>query len=114
MSESQKLLRAFGILEFLSAVVNVVTAVQGGGISSWVSAVVSLLTAYLLFAAAKDAKKIGGAWVVVLLGLILSVLDLVLAISGGGGEMIGVAGLGVVLNFIVFIAADNVKKQAKK
>ena len=114
MSKSQKVLRAFGILELLSAIINVVTAIQGGGVSKWLSAVASLLTAYLLFAAAKDAKKIGGAWAVVLLALILSVLDLVFAISGGTGEMVGVAGLGVVLNLIVFIAANNVKKQAKK
>lgn len=78
------------------------------------SAAVSLLTAYLLFAAAKDAKKIGGAWVVVLIALILSVLQLVLAIAGSADEMIGVSVLSVVMNFIVFIAANNVKKQAKK
>ena len=74
----------------------------------------SLLTAYLLFAAAKDAKKIGGAWGVVLVALIVSVLNLVLAISAGSSEMIGVAGLAVVMNLIVFIAANNVKKQVKK
>ena len=74
----------------------------------------SLLTAYLLFAATKDAKKIGGAWVVVLLALILSVLQLVLAIAGSADEMIGVSVLSVVMNFIVFIAANNVKKQVKK
>lgn len=74
----------------------------------------SLLTAYLLFAAGKDAKKIGGAWVVVLIALILSVLQLVLAIAGSADEMIGVSVLSVVMNFIVFIAANNVKKQAKK
>lgn len=114
MSKSQKVLRAFGILELLSAVVNVITAIQGDSVSSWLSAAVSLLTAYLLFAAAKDAKKIGGAWVVVLLALILSALNLVLAISAGSSEMTGVAGLSVVMNLIVFIAANNVKKQAKK
>ena len=114
MSESQKVLRAFGILELLSAIANVITAIQGDSVSSWVSAAVSLLTAYLLFAAAKDAKKIGGAWTVVLFALILSILNLVLAISAGGTEMIGGAGLGVMLNLIVFIAANNVKKQAKK
>lgn len=78
------------------------------------SPAVSLLTAYLLFAAAKDAKKIGGAWVVVLIAQILSVLQLVLAIAGSADEMIGVSVLSVVMNFIVFIAANNVKKQAKK
>ena len=78
------------------------------------SAAVSLLTAYLLFAAAKDAKKIGGEWVVVLIALIPSVLQLVLAIAGSADEMISVSVLSVVMNFIVFIAANNVKKQAKK
>jgi len=114
MSKSQKVLKAFGILELLSAILNVVTAIQSGGISPWASAVVSLLTAYLLFAAAKDASKIGGAWIVVLVGLILSALEFVLALNGGSKDMLAAAGISVVLNLIVFIAANNVKKQAKK
>ena len=52
--------------------------------------------------------------VVVLIALILSVLQLVLAIAGSADEMIGVSVLSVVMNFIVFIAANNVKKQVKK
>ena len=60
MSNSQKVLRVFGILEIAMAVPAAVGAVQAGGIMPWVSVIVSLLTGYLLLVAAKDASKISG------------------------------------------------------
>lgn len=115
MSGSQKVLKVFGILELLMAIFAVVSAVQSGGVSPWLSVVVSLLAAYLLLAAAKDASKVMGAWLILLVDLVLSILELVFALSGGKGTMVIVASvIAIVLNLIAFIAANNVKKQANK
>ena len=115
MSKSQKVLRVFGILEIVQAVLYAVEAVQGGSISGWINVVVSLLAAYLLLAAAKDASKAGGAWIILLVDVILSVLELVFALNGGAdGTMIVSVGIAIVLNLIAFIAANNVKKQGKR
>lgn len=112
MSGSQKILRVFGILEIVSAVLKVIEIVQGGSASSWVSVATSAVTAYFLLAAAKDASKIRPAWLLALVALILSVLGTVLVFTGGGNtaELIA-SGVAVVLNLIVFVAANNVKKQ---
>ena len=112
MTKSQKVLRIFGILELVSAVLNGVDALQGAA-PSWVSVVASLLAAYLLLAAAKDPKKIGGAWAILLLDLILSVFSVVLAVSGGSGEGLIGGAVSVLINLVGFIAANNVKKQVK-
>ena len=63
---------------------------------------------------AKDAKKAGGAWLITLVDLILSIAELGLGLSGGadGSLFIG-CGIAIVLNLIAFIAANNVKKQGK-
>ena len=116
MSGSQKVLRVFGVLELIGAILGVVGAVMGGAAAvSWTSVVVSLLAAYLLLAAAKDASKIGGAWIWVLVSLILSIADLGFAISGGGDAAVLIAPIiALVLNLIAFIAANNVKKQYRK
>ena len=77
--------------------------------------VVSLLAAYLLLAAAKDASRIGGAWIFVLVSLILSIAELGFAVSGGGDAAALIAPIiAIVLNLIAFIAANNVKKQYKR
>ena len=114
MSGSQKVLKVFGVLELICAVINIVSAIQGAGAVMWGETVVSLLSAYLLFAAAKDTGKIMGAWIITLVSLILSVLSLILAISGGEGVMMVGTVIALVLNLIAFIAANNVKKQAGK
>ena len=116
MSNSQKVLKVFGILELLMAVFAVVNIVQGGGALSWVSVLISLLAAYLLFAAAKDASKIMGAWLIVLVDLVLSVLTLILALNAAEDKVVRIVGslIAIVLNLIVFIAANNVKRQANK
>ena len=116
MSNSQKVLKVFGILELLMAVFAVVNIVQGGGALSWVSVLISLLAAYLLFAAAKDASKIMGAWLIDLVDLVLSVLSLILALNATEDKVVRIVGslIAIVLNLIVFIAANNVKRQANK
>ena len=115
MSKSQKVLKIFGVLELLLAALGVVIALQGGGAVSWVSFGFSLVTAVALLQAAKDASKITGAWLLVLVALILSVADLVLALNGGADKVtiIGTV-IAIILNLIAFIAAHNVKKQAKQ
>ena len=115
MSGSQKALRVFGVLELLMAIGNAVVAITGDAPTYWVSAVASLLAAYLLFAAAKDARKAGGAWAITLLELILSILSTVFLFSEGGAEgtMIIGSAISILVNLIAFIAANNVKKQGK-
>lgn len=116
MSGSQKVLKVFGILELISGILGVIGALMGGASAvSWTSAVVSLLAAYLLLTAAKDASKIGGAWIFVLVGLILSIAELAFAVSGGGDKVTIIAAvIAIVLNLIVFLAANNVKKEYKQ
>ena len=59
--------------------------------------------------------KAGGAWIILLVDVILSVLELVFALNGGAdGTMIVSVGIAIVLNLIAFIAANNVKKQGKR
>ena len=115
MSKSQKVLKVFGILELLLAALGVVIALRGGGAVSWVSFGFSLVTAVALLQAAKDASKVTGAWLLVLVALILSVLELVFALNGGADKVIIIGTVvAIALNLIAFIAANNVKKQAKK
>lgn len=116
MSKSQKVLRVFAVLELISGILVLVGMFMGqGGGSRVASVVVSLLSAYLLLAAAKDASKIMGAWWITLLDLILSVFEVMFAFNGGAdGQVVVGTVLGVVLNLIVFLAANNVKKQAKQ
>lgn len=117
MSKSQKVLMIFAALELVSALITGFAAVQTGGVSLWLRAIVSLLTVYLLFAAAKDASKISGAWIILLVILILSVLNLVLALfsgfAGDGKTAVAAYGIVIALNLAAFLAANNVKKQAK-
>ena len=115
MSGSQKTLRVFGILELLLAIGGAVFAITGGEPISWLSVVASLLAAYLLLAAAKDARKAGGAWTITLLELILSILSMVLSFAGGGADGTVIVGsvIAILVNLIAFIAANNVKKQGK-
>ncbi len=113
MSGSQKVLRVFGIVEILMAIFAVAGALMGGSIM-WGNAAFSLLSAVLLLEAAKDAGKATGAWLILLVDLVLSVLELVFALQDGSGEIALGAGVAIVLNLIAFIAANNVKKQAKR
>ena len=111
MSGSQRVLRVYGVLEIVSAVLAVIPALQGAAVS-WLSVASSLLAAYFLLAAAKDASKIKPAWAITLLGVILSVLGVVLVVTAGSGtEALVSEAVALVLNLIVFIAANNVKKQ---
>ena len=86
--------------------------VAGENAASFVSAALYLLAGIVLLAAAKDAKKAGGAWLITLVDLILSVVELVFALSGGADGSTFIACIvAIVLNLIAFIAANNVKKQ---
>lgn len=114
MSNSQKVLRVFGVLEIMMAILAAVGAVMTGGVAAWLGVAVSLVTGYLLLLAAKDASKISGAWLISLVGLILNALSLVLSLTGSGDKLQIVSGIiAVALSLAVFIAANNVKKQAK-
>ena len=114
MSGSQKVLRTFGIIEIVVAVLGTVGAVMSGELTALFSVAASVLAAILLLMAAKDATKVGGAWIILLVDLILSVAWLVLALSSGAdGTSIAGNGVAIVINLIGFIAANNVKKQAR-
>ncbi len=128
MSKSQKILAAFAVLELIIAVFGVGNAIQTGGISPWLGVLLALLTAYLLYAAAKDASRIMGAWILLLVNLILNSLNLLLAAAGlGAAASAGLdssvvkAGTGMVilsilvlaLTIVAFLAANDVKKQGK-
>lgn len=115
MSGSQKLLKVFGVFELLIAVYYVFLGITDGNVAAFGSAALYLVAAFLLFAAAKDATKAGGAWLITLVDLVLSIVELVLAVSGGADEIALVGGsIATVLNLIAFIAANNVKRQGKR
>ena len=114
MSKSQKVLKVFGVFELLIAVLYAVLGIIGEDIPSFVSAVLYLLAAILLFMAAKDAAKAGGAWLITLVDLVISIADLVFALIGDGDAGVFIASIvAIVLNLIAFIAANNVKKQGR-
>ena len=113
MSGSQKVLRVFGVVEILMAIFAVAGALMGGSIL-WGNAAFSLLSGVLLAEAAKDARKVTGAWLILLVDLLLSVLELLFALNGGSAETALGAGIAIVLNLIAFIAANNVKKQTRR
>lgn len=113
MSGSQKVLRVFGIVEILMAIFAVAGALMGGSLM-WGNAGFSLMAGIFLLEAARDARKVTGAWLILLVDLVLSVLELVFALQGGSGETVIGAGVAIVLNLIAFLAANNVKKQAKR
>lgn len=115
MSGSQKVLKVFGVFELLIAAYYVFLGIMGENVAAFVSAALYLLAAILLFMAAKDATKAGGAWLITLVDLILSIVEGVFAMSGGadGSFFIG-CGIAIVLNLIAFIAANNVKRQGKQ
>lgn len=115
MSKSQKVLKVFAVFEVLIAAYYVYLGIASGNVAAFVSVALYLLAAFLLFAAAKDATKAKGAWLITLVDLVLSILELVFAISGDGDVSVFAAGgIAVVLNLIAFIAANNVKRQGKQ
>lgn len=129
MSKNQKALMVFAVLELIGAVISVRSAIQSGGIFPWLSVVVYLLTAYLLYAAAKDTSRIMGAWIILLVNLILNALQLLLTLVGvgaasgsvedsstlvGAGVMVLVVyGVILALNVVAFVAANNIKKNGQ-
>ena len=115
MSGNQKTLRVFGIIEIVLGFFNAFNAIWGGG--RWSSVCLNAITAIALLNASKDATKIMPAWVITLVNLIFSAVIL----AGGffireqiGTQNLVSVGIALVLNLIVFLAANGVKKQAKR
>ena len=115
MSGNQKTLRVFGIIEIVLGFFNAYSAIWGGG--RWSTVCMNAITAIALLNASKDASKIMPAWIIALVNLIFSVLVL----AGGyfireqiGTQNLVSVGIALVLNLIVFLAANGVKKQARR
>ena len=114
-SGSQKVLRVFGVFELLIAAFYVYFGMAGESVAEFVSAALYLLAAILLFIAAKDATKAGGAWLITLVDLILSLVELLFALNGESDAIVFIGGgIAIVLNLIAFIAANIVKRQGKQ
>ena len=111
MNEHRKTLLLFGYVELFSALLSLFGGFLGGGLTSWTGLVTSLLSAYLLLAAAEDPQKIFGAWLITLVDLVLSVAGGAMKIVGGADltTIIGTA-IAVIINFVVFNAANSIKK----
>ena len=115
MSGSQKVLRVFGVFEVLIAIYYAYLGIMGDNVSAFVSVALYLLTAILMFVAAKDATKAGGAFLITLVSLVLSIIELLFALSGGGDTNTFIAGVvAIILNLIAFIAAGNVRRQGRR
>ena len=116
MSKSQKILSVFGIVELAEAVFFAGSGYAGGGAGAWISMVVSLVACIMLFIAAKDASKALGAWYILLVGLIVSVIALIINLAGEGkGILFAIGGvISVAANVVAFIAVNNVKRQGAK
>ena len=84
MSKNQKILRIFGILEIVSAIIGAIAAIRGAGAVTWGTVAFSLITGLALLQAAKDASKIMGAWLLVLVSLVLSAAEILFALNGSG------------------------------
>ena len=52
-----------------------------------------------------------GAWLLVLVSLVLSAAEIIFALNGSGDLISSI--ISTVLNLIAFVAANNVKKQGK-
>lgn len=112
MSTGQKILGVFGVLELIGAAISVFSAVNGAA-GAWGNAAFAVFTGVFLLAAAKDAAKIQPAWLLTLLSLVLSVLGTALAITGKNG-MLNAEIVALVINAVVFLAANSVKKQIRR
>ena len=113
MSGSQKTLRVFGVLEIVDAALSLVFLIKGEQTASWSGAIIAFLAGIYLLQASKDASKIRPAWIISLIWLIYTALMFVLSVFADLGSMyVLTMGISLVLNVIVFAAANNVKKQA--
>ena len=114
MERSKKIVKIFGYIEAIAAVCGLIVAITGGDASSWIVVLTSGLTAYLLFAAAKDPQKIMPALVITVVDLVMSVINTVFILVNGGTttDLVTVA-VAVVLNCILLWACLNIRKQVK-
>ena len=111
MSGNQRTLQIFGIIEIVLGFFNAFNAIWGTG--RWSAVGLNAITAVALINAAKDPSKIMPAWVITLVNLVFSVL-----VMAGGyfirDQILVSVGIALVLNLIVFLAANGVKKQSKR
>lgn len=110
MTKDQKILQLLGIIEFVSAMVNLLNAVQGSEPFLWVRVAGSLLSAFILLAAVKNLKMIRAAWFIIMLDVVFCAAELYIVRNGSTAGIITAVGA-IVLNIIAFIAANNIKKQ---
>ena len=95
----------------VSAIIGAIAAIRGAGAVTWGTVAFALITGLALLQAAKDASKIMGAWLLVLVSLVLSAAEILFALNGSGDLVSSI--IATVLNLIAFVAANNVKKQGK-
>jgi hypothetical protein len=98
-------------LNLLRTLIGAIAAIRGAGAVTWGTVAFSLITGLALLQAAKDASKIMGAWLLVLVSLVLSAAEILFALNGSGDLVSSI--IATVLNLIAFVAANNVKKQGK-
>ena len=115
MEKSLNILKVFGFLELGIGIISGAMALMGSDWTAWMNVAAEFLTAYLLLSAAKaPVKYIDSAWAVTLLAFLLSLLDLRL-LRGEVDTLTLVAfPLIAVLNLVVFLAANKVKREVRK
>ena len=83
-----------------------------GGLLILIAAAVELLSGIFSVRASKDSSKIMPAWVFSLIGLIFSIPGLISAISANNNIVSNI--IAALINALVFVAANTVKKSAGK
>ncbi len=119
MSGSQKVLRFLGILDIVMCGVAFVAMILGKGEMSVISMILSVIEGCLFLIAASDASKYFGAWLFSLVQVILGSVATGLVVGAiflNKAEMtyLIASGIALALSVIGYIAANNVRKQAKK
>ena len=91
-----------------------------GGLVILVSSVVSIIEGYCSVKASKDISKIMPAWVFALIGIIFSVIGAIstfMAQAQAADKNVTTiisTIIGVLINLLIFVAANNIKKAAGK
>lgn len=132
LETSKKVLKAFGILSLISGIVCILLGVlvmMGAstlttepsadanmfavgvlaGIIILIVGLVGVLEGVFSIKAAKDITKIMPAWIFALVGIILSVIGIITNI-GSGPSSFGSSICTLIVDAIIFVAANNIKK----